>query len=235
MAKTLFPQLDNIMISAKLSINQLAEFSRSTEKGKLRIIKQQIVPNKFLVPWYQTTKSKIKKFFETKGDTQPILDGINQLMVKKPENNRQLIDKKVSIEALQKFIDFKLPTILNGIDYQIVKPKTKSVQISGLDVIVAPEVVVKGKLNGKTVWGGLKIHISKTKPFSYKESRCVAACVYKFINDVVAEEGDIVLPEMCFSLDVFGERLLSSKDGYEESMTDIIQICQEVLEIWPAA
>jgi hypothetical protein len=235
METILFHQKVSRMISAKLSINQLAEFSRSSDKGKLRIVNQQIIPNKFLIPWYQTTKAKIKKFFEEKGDTQPILDGINQLMNKKPENKRQFINKNVSIEALQKFIDFKLPEILNGIDYEIVKPRIKSVFISGLDVIVAPEVVVKGIINGRTVYGGVKIHISKSKPFTIKESRCVAACVYKYITDVVADENETVLPEMCFSLDVFGNRLVSAKDNYEETMTDIRNICQEVLEIWPAA
>lgn len=43
-----------------ISLNQFIEASKATDKGKTRIVKQQIVVNKFLTPWYQLAKNRIK-------------------------------------------------------------------------------------------------------------------------------------------------------------------------------
>ncbi|MBX9782775.1 MAG: hypothetical protein K2X48_05690 [Chitinophagaceae bacterium] len=54
-----------------ISTNQLAEYSQATEASKKRIIKQQKVPNKLLIPWYQKAKGAIKKFFSNTSDYAP--------------------------------------------------------------------------------------------------------------------------------------------------------------------
>lgn len=45
------------MNSCRMSINQVADFIRATEKGRMRLIRQQQEPDKFRIPWYQLPKA----------------------------------------------------------------------------------------------------------------------------------------------------------------------------------
>ncbi len=220
------------MKGIRLSLNQLAEFSGATEKGKQRIVRQQVEPNPFLIPWYQLTKAKIKRSIELKGNPEPIYQGIEALIGRKPANKRQAIDRIVSIEALERFIKMKLPEVLSKMDYSFFKPEIKSVNITGVNVIVAPEIIIKGELNGETIIGGIKLHVSKNKPFDYTKSLYVATTIYKYLKENVAKDDEVVYPGLCLSLDIFGDRIVSAPEKPEKVLAEIEKYCEEIKKIW---
>lgn len=214
-----------------ISINQMADFYGSSESVKRRIIKQQVTPNKFLVQWYQLSKARIKKSIELKGSIQPILDAIDILTKRNPSNDRQKNDKQVSLEALDRFVKMKLPSILKDVDYEIIKPKRKTLDVNNLEILVAPDVVIKGNLKGEIVIGAIKIHISKSKPFDHKKSSLVASTIYEYLKTQVAEVGELVLPELCVCLDVFSGRAVQAPDDHSSTFFEIEQICSEIKEL----
>jgi hypothetical protein len=218
-----------------ISINQLAEFTTATEKGKMRIIRQQKVPDPFLIQWYRIPKSRIKKFFAFKGDFRPILEGLEILKKKVPKNNQQITDKLVSIEALERFLKIKLPGVLFEMDYKMINPKVKSVEICGVDLKVSPDIIVRGELNGETVIGGIKLHICKGKPFDYKKSLYVATSIYKYLAEKIAQPGEVVHPGLCFSLDIFGDRPVPAPDDPKIIILEIENYCEEIKKLWEAA
>jgi hypothetical protein len=220
------------MNKCKISINQLADFSDSTEAGKRRIIGQQLKPSKVKVPRYQMTKAKIRKSMERKGDLDPIFEGIQLLENRKPQTKWQLNDKSVSIEALRRFINVKVPIILKRLDYQVIKPKTKTLELKEVDIVVAPDVVIKGNFRGQTVIGGIKIHISKTKPFDFVKAQTVSSIICKYLKESVANKGDLVLPELCFCLEVFDERMVAAPATYEQIISKVKDLCDEVKLYW---
>ncbi len=219
-----------------ISINQLADFSRATDAKKRRIIKQQKVPNKFLVAWYQLAKSRIKKTIANNGDLKPILDGIEELKAKKPEKQRQIIDRMVSLDALKRFINIKLPKLLKEIPHEVIKkPKSKSIIINGVEVIISPDVIFKLKIEGKTYIGAVKVHISKNNVFDNQQSRYISSLIYKYLNEVVAKEDEEVMKDLCLSIDVFGEKVITVPKNLKKAIADIEVICEEVKAIWNVA
>jgi hypothetical protein len=109
----------------KISINQLADFADASEANKRRIIRQQLSPSKVKVPRYQLSKAKIKKSLELKCSLEPITEGIRLLESRQPATDWQINDKKVSLEALKRFLKIRFPQILKKIDYSIFKPEGK--------------------------------------------------------------------------------------------------------------
>lgn len=216
----------------KISVNQLADFSAASESGKKRIIRQQVKPSKVKISWYQMSKAKIRKSMELKGSLDPIMEGIKILEARKPLTKFQVNDKNVSLEALKRFVNIKLPVALKKMDYSVIKPKSKTLDVKDVDIIVAPDVVIKGKFMGHTVVGGIKIHISKTKPFDLSQAQYVSSVICKYLKEVVAEKGDIVMPELCFCLDVFDERLVPAPEKYEEIIKKVKDLCDEVKFLW---
>lgn len=218
---------------ATISINQLAEFSKATEKGKTRIIKQQIVPNPVLIPWYQLAKGRLKKSISDNWNLDPIYSGMEILKSRTQfENNRQLIDQKVSLEALESFLNTPAPRILHSIDYENFKPDTKNLTLGNLEIIVAPDVVFRAEIDGQKYLGGFKIHVCKSKPFDLKQSSLVATILWKYLEREVARNDEIVMPSLCFCYDIFSSRIVPGNEDSAVLLENIKMWGQEVIQIW---
>ena len=219
-----------------ISINQLADFSKATPAGKRRIIKQQKQPNKFKVAWYQLPKARIRKAIANNCDLEPIFAGINELKLRKPEKPRQVLDREVSLEALRRFVNIKLPHLLKDVPHEIIKKvETKSIVVNGVEIIISPDVIYKLRLYGKTYIGAVKVHISKNNVFDNKQSRYISSLVYKYLKESVIKEGEEVLEELCLSIDVFGEKVIQTPKNLPKAITDIEILCEEVKSIWNVA
>jgi hypothetical protein len=223
------------MANYNLSINQLVEFNTATDAGKRRIIRQQLNPDKFRVQWYQMAKACIRRCIQQQCDPKPIYEGLREITAKVATTKRQQSDKAVSIEALERFLDLKLPAELSSMTYSIIKPVEKTVEIADVEIIVAPEIVLRGQLNGRKVVGGIKIHICKGNPFDREKSLQVAAVIYEFLRTKVVKPDEIVLPELCFSLDIFGDRIVRAPKNIGRAIHMIDQICSDVKLYWDAA
>lgn len=215
-----------------ISINQFAEFSKATFSGKARIIKQQIEPNKFLIPWYQMAKAKIRRYFHNTDDIQPILSGIEILKARTAENKRQEIDRRVSIEALERIINLQIPKILKNYKYTILKCDEKSVYVEGVEIRISPEIIICAEINDRLYYGGLKIHVCKGKPFDQGQCSYVALLLKKYIERHVAKDQGLVRPELCFCLDVFSDRLLPCPSTDSVFMSEIKGFCLELKKLW---
>jgi len=216
-----------------ISINQIAEFLNSSKAVQRRIVKQQITPNKLLIPWYQQAKGALKKYFANIDVYEPIEVAIEKLEKKIPSNNRQKIDKNVSIEALKKVTTIEKPKLLRDISYQLIKSNVKDLNINDVDIRVAPDVIFKGTLDGKIVYGAVKFHVSKTKPFDFEQAKLVSTLLYQFMKENIANATEKVLPELCLCYDVFGERLVPAPRNTSKQLTVIKGLCNEIKEVWP--
>ncbi|MEI6683555.1 MAG: hypothetical protein WCO44_13040 [Bacteroidota bacterium] len=223
------------MADYHLSINQLVEFRVATDAGKRRIIRQQLNPDQFRVQWYQLAKACIRASIRQNCDPKPIYEGLKALAARKAVTKHQQSDKATSIEALERFLDLQLPSTLRSMHYATIKPLDKTVEISDVEITVAPEIVIRGEVGGKKVVGGVKIHISKGKPFDYEQSLQVAAVIYRFLEEKVALPGELVMPELCFSLDIFGDRIVQAPSDLTRVINSIDQVCNEVKVHWLAA
>lgn len=224
------------MNNLRISVNQLADFSVGTDAKKKRIIKQQKSPMTIIVARYQLAKARIKKTFQEKGDLTPVLLAIEELKDRRPDTIWKRNDKNVSIEALGRFIEIKLPEFLNELPYEVVKrPSIKSVIINGVEVIVSPDIIVRIKADGKVYLGAMKLHISKGNIFDAKQSRKISTILFKYLRDVVAKDGEEVRADLCMSLDVFSGRLITAPKNLAPTLGEIEVICDEVRLLWNVA
>lgn len=215
-----------------ISVNQLAEFSSATVSSKKRILKQQKTPNKLLIPWYQKAKGAIKKFFTDVSNYAPIDEAIKQLEARNPINDRQKIDKIVSIQALEIIKKIKLPKILSYMEYELITTAEKSLLVNEVDIKVAPETIIKAKYNGSIYYGAIKIHISKGKPFNLNQATYVSTLVYQHLIKKIAKKGEKVLPELCLCLDVFSESLIPAPSNVIRKFGEIKIVCSEIKALW---
>lgn len=216
-----------------ISINPFAEFSVSTLAAQKRIIKQQLTPNKLLIPWYQLAKSSLKRYFANVEVLTPINEAIEILSKKVPENKRQLTDKIVSIEALKKVSAMEKPKILSEIKYELIKSSFKDIEINDVNITIAPDVIIKGTYKGFTVYGAIKFHVSKSKPFDLNQASIVSTLLYKFLENKFSGPHERALPELCLCLDVFSERIVPAPKNLTKQLAVIKNICENIKQVWP--
>lgn len=104
--------------------------------------------------------------------------------------------------------------------------------IADVNVTVSPEIIIKVFIDDKIFYGGVKVHISKTKPFSIQQCSYSATVLAEYIKKNVAKENEMVDPQLCLSIDIFAGRIVAASEEYIEELKMVRQYCKEVKQIW---
>ncbi|WP_405565219.1 hypothetical protein [Polaribacter sp. Asnod6-C07] len=219
-----------------ISINQFVDFSKGTDSKKKRIIRQQKEPNKFMISLYQTPRASIKKSLSNNGDNKPIIEGLKRLKDKVPVKPRQVLNKTISIEAIQRYMKIKIPKILKSHKLDIIKkPEIKSIFVEGVEILISPDVIFTMVYNNEKYIGGIKIHISKRNIFELEDSKKVSFLIEKYLKVIEDKYQAKVLPELCFSLDVFDGRMIDAPKNKLFYIENIKETAREIKSFWKTA
>jgi len=218
----------------QISLNPLSEYCFATESRRGTIIKQQKRPSKFMVVPYSTARACMRNFFKEGFSYDAVIHGIEFLHGKRPINTFWKNDRKNSIEALRTFLKLQFPDFKN-LKCSFTTKNHKFLVIDDVEIIIAPDLILKGINNGKPFIGGIKFHISKGQPFSREQALLSATAIKLFLLKKEANYGEYVNPKFCLSVDVFGERITPAPDnhiGYEEM---IKEACEDLKKRWDKA
>lgn len=215
-----------------ISINPLAEFIKATDSRKKRIIEQQKNPSPIIVNWYQLAKSRMKKFMINNANYETIEDAILTLKNKKGLNQRQSIDRQVSLEALERFIKLKIPNVLQEKDIEFYKLKNKSIFYQNIEITVSPDVIFSINRNGIKHFGAIKLRVSKTRPFDNDQQNLIACTIYEYLKHNIEDENFVIEPDLCLSLDVFGNGFKALNANSKDSLINYKTYFDEIKKIW---
>jgi hypothetical protein len=214
-----------------ISLNQFVEASKATDKGKIRIVQQQLDINKFLIPWYQLAKNRIKLFFKNVYKDDVLKLAIIDLKSKTPKNDKDKRNIIVSQEAIHHVIGMRFEKILEP-GYEVVTPVDKHIEIKDIVINVNPDVIFKYTKSDEVRIGALKFHVSKSKPFGLDQSKQIANITRMYLEQKVASSGEIVDESICFAYDVFAQRLISADRNVVLSVNEAKALCDELAKIY---
>lgn len=218
--------------NVEISVNPLAEYVTATTGRKRTIIKQQKNPPAFIIVRYATAKSNMKKFIKKGFSEDEIINGIQFLQGKITLTDFQSNDRMNSIEALRTFLKLQFPNSFRNLKCSFLVIKKKDMLIEEVKVRVAPDIVLMGEKNGVPFYGGIKFHISKGQTFDNYASLCAATAVKLFLTNEVAKNGEVVDPNYCLSIDVFGERITPAPKNHSEIEKKLMDACNEIKSLW---
>lgn len=154
------------------------------------------------------------------------------LQKRQPKTNFAQSDIKNSIEALRFFLDIKFPEMKDLISCHFYKSDKKSFELSGVNIIVAPDLILRYKKNWINCLGGIKFHISKDKTFSYDGAQVAAYGIMSLLEKEVAGNDEIVDPILCLSIDVFGQRVMNALSLQNDIPERVENACEEIMAIY---
>jgi hypothetical protein len=141
--------------------------------------------------------------------------------------------RKSNLEAMELFAEIAPSLGFSDSEVTMAPHAPKRRDIAGVAVSVRPELHLKsaGGPNAPIRRGGIKLNISKGAVHSKESAEYVGALLQSYID----EHG---LPgecdhERCFTLDVVGQKLVTSPKAIVNRLKDIEAGCGEIARQWP--
>lgn len=217
------------------TIKQFAYFVEGKEYQKKTILKQMSSNEEPDHPfWFQTAYSSIAKSLREE-DHIPIYDGISKLKMSNPTGKQGKHNKKLSIEALEKYKNLYLPLNyrqLKKIPISAKEISTKSYNFSGIEIKVTPDFIFRAQINGKKIVGGVRVNIKTGLPFNDCRMKVVSFLLFKHLELNIAKDDEIVLPEFCICIDVYRGKCMQAPTGTNVPHTALQTAAIEFRDRW---
>jgi hypothetical protein len=218
----------------RISLNKLGEYLTTTKAARReRILRDAKFPPTFQVIRYDPTREIIQRYLAGKiVGTKALAAAIADYATTTTKDDFEARMKRSNLEALGFFAEYA-PTLSFGeASVTMGHPAPKRRYISGVGVSVRPELTLRtGGGNAPIRKGGVKLNISKGAVHGKDAAEYVGTVLRAYVD-----EGDLpgdCDPQMCYALDVFGQRLVASPKATVNRMKDVESACGEIARQWP--
>jgi len=218
------------MAIPKISVNKLGEYLTTNAQRREKIVMDQKYPREFKYLWYADARRTIVKYFVDKDqDEDYLVDRIEALAVNRSGKDIQLQDRQLSIEALKAFL--KNDIILPNQKVSFLRPsKITSMNIAGVKISIAPDLMVSYNRAGIENIGLIKLHFGKHQQLSKVASEYVSTLLHQCAEIEFNDEAK-VNKKWCLSIDVFSGSVVSAPVSFIKRRQQIESACREI-ELW---
>ena len=219
------------MIQPKISLNQIGEYLNANPDRRKSIVHNAKYPKNFIVARYTTAKKIINNYIISGYDDEILMDGIKKLKEEHADSNFKEQNRILSIELLEGLQSSILPN-LDNYTIEIFKGKNKKIKISGVQVSVNPDFIIRGKYRGKNVIGGVKLSIAKGKTITDNLADTITVLLKEFLEYHIAKDGELVKRDLCLSVDTFRNSFFSAPNAHKRRLSHISTACEEIAMRW---
>lgn len=218
----------------RISLNKLGEYLHANPARRKKIVEDAKYPVNFIRTRYSYARTVIQEYFSSNFDENILDEGIDNLINKRVESEFEENDRDCSIEALEavSFIDMTELIDTTKLSISIYRGENRMLNISGVDVSVKPNLIIRGKYRGSKVVGAIKIHISKNHRLNNQSAADIANILRNFLEENVVEEDEKVEPKFCISMDVFDKSFEPAPKAFKRRIKYAVSACEEIALWW---
>lgn len=214
----------------RISVNKLAEYLEANSIRRKRIVEDAKYPKAWSTTRYKGAREVMKAYLIDRNE-DPVLAFIEELRTKSTSTDFQEQDRVLSIAALESLLDMDF-SILDGVAMAPFEEEHHLININGVDISVYPDLVATKGLQGKTTFGALKLHASKTNILTEESQNIVAVMLYNYASTFLSHIGETASPKVCFSIDVFAQNTAICPAAYKQRLARIEIACEEIAMWW---
>lgn len=217
----------------RISVNKLGEYLVQADSARRRrIIQDQKQPIGRIVSAYREAKDAIVQVLMGAGGPT-LLQRATQLASDRSGTTKAVTNRQNSVLALEKFVDV-LQELPEGVVYVTPPRRPAPLTIAGVDVSVAPDLLVHAAGKDAPIIGALKLHFPKDdeRALGANGSQFVAVLLHRWLlaNPIGARR---VAPELCLSVDVFRQSVHCAPRAQQRRLERIEDGCEEIAARWP--
>jgi hypothetical protein len=216
----------------RISVNKLAEFIVAKPQRGKRIVYDAKQPAPPITTMYKEARESMTDFIlglKTRADILAEIKAYKNKQGTKPSQTNKYKSCALALEALLR-IDFNP---IKGNNFKKYDSRRKYLIIKGVEVSVAPDLIVEKAKAGSGSVGSLKLHIVQTNPLSVEAQSYVGVILQKFAEQYFSDTQIDASNKLCFSVDVFKGDIVVAPASYGRKMADIEAACEMIALIWP--
>lgn len=214
----------------RISVNKLAEYLDAPARRRHAIIRDQKYPSDFQVIWYERASSVIVDFLCERITEGDVVAAVEQMKRVVPTSDSEATKLKNNALALERFLDGYAALDFDGLRVVAARNTAPKIEISGVEVSVRPELILKGRYRGKDVGGAVKLYFAKDTPLSDEGGLCLSSLVYFHIEQFHKRKPSRRHSQV---LDVFAGHAFEAPTATTARLRNIEAACAEIRDRWP--
>jgi len=218
----------------RISINKLGEYLTTPKASRReRILHDAKFPPTFQVIRYDPTRHVIQRFLSGKiGSIGALNEAIGEYALTHTKDDFEARMKKSNLEAMVLFAEMAPKLDFGDVKVTIGVHAPPRRDIEGVSVSIRPDLhlTANGGSNAPTRRGAIKLNISKGAVHGKDAADYVGTLLRTYIEEG-CEPGECE-PQRCFSLDIFGGKLVASPKAVVNRWKDIEAGCAEIARQW---
>jgi hypothetical protein len=218
-----------------VSLHQLARYLVATPLGRRRIVERQKRPFGLSDMWYEFADNTICRFLvEGATNIDLLTETADDLYREGPDHETEAVRLANNAEALDAFHDAleQFDTDDVQID-QSDREKMPPLLIAGVDVAVAPELILRSQSRGRPTVGAVKLYFSKDARLDDRAAGYMTALVQDYVERVIRAGDETVAPRLVRVFDIFAGRVHEAPSGTQRRLREIEAACEEIALWWP--
>ncbi|MFE8644776.1 hypothetical protein ACFX58_06790 [Sphingomonas sp. NCPPB 2930] len=201
----------------------------ATPARRRRIIEDQIAPKEFIAARYSDARESIADCIAGKISEDELAQIAENLRSKEYDSKFTNQDKNLSADAIDSFLEISDQIPENYTFEKAPSNEKSTLEISGVDISVRPDVYIKNDSN--EVVGALKLHFPKSNPLTATSGEYVATALKTFVQDITPNPID---HKLCLVVDVPSSTVIPAPKAGKKRMIDIEAACEEISAQWKA-
>lgn len=219
----------------RISVNKLAEYMVSKAARQRKLLKDRKYPDEdFKMGMYhrEATEAVAKYLVSDQLSTDNI---DNQIAIIKQQNPGKIGTQRrlnSNLEALERFLD-----MLDDFDFKDAVPTLgehapQKLTYHGVEISVRPDVILRGRVKGKSVVGGVKLHFPKGFEMTDETAGYVSAALQEYCLRHVATPDETTYYAYCQVFDIGSGQVFPGVKATKARLKDIEDTCQNIAAIW---
>lgn len=217
----------------RISLNKLGEYMTAAKPSRReRILHDAKYPPTFQLIRYDSSRLIIQRYLSGKiANTTALIQEIDDYAKTITKTDFESRMKKSNLEALKRFAGMTPDLDFGSAKITFGRHATPRRDINGVSVSVRPDLLlVSGGVNAPTRRGAIKLNLSQGAVHSKESAEYVGALLRTYVDDG-CNDGECDY-QQCFSLDIFGQKLVTSPKATVNRMKDIEAGCSEIARQW---
>jgi hypothetical protein len=218
----------------QLSLGLLGEYMVAGFVRKRSILRSAKFPRDYIGAQYDPAQRAASRYLAGGGgDRERLARDIEGLLVGSDRSRWYRQRQALCEQAIRCVFDLEAALKLQGLEVEVACDPAHRLDISGVSIVVMPDVLVRGEGRKGAFLGAMKFRYVKTRPVDGRWAAYSATILHQFVEERLAVGGAGVERRQCRFVDVFAGKVFEAPGSYKERRNEVEAACWEIKQLWP--
>ncbi|AMV38424.1 hypothetical protein [Planctomyces sp. SH-PL62] len=217
----------------KFTINAFMRYLSANASGREAITLQQKYPSAYQAVYYDAASDVLRRYIDSGMGDDAILDeGIAAIRAASTEDKGPH-NIRANVEVVEAFRDRRPKLSFGGLSPSTSPGPQMSLVIAGVELVIQPEILLEGVIDGEMRGGAVKFYFSKGHPLTSPAASYGALLLQRYCEANLPDRAT-VQNRQCIICDVRVGEVHHSPEATVRREREIEAACAEIAVRWPA-